>query len=85
MLKDTSMKNTKTNFLHDRNLLFQKPTEKTILPKLISLNAEEEFKEYQFVRDLRNTHDKNLDMKEKDPKVLEHRKKIQKEKDKKRK
>ena len=55
------------------------------MPKLISLNAEEEFREYQFVRDLRNNHDKNLDMKEKDPKVLEHRKKIRDELHKKRK
>jgi len=85
LLKDTSMKNNKTNFLNGRNLLYQKPAEKTVLPKLIGVHAGEEFKEYQFVRDLRNNHDKSLDMKEKDPKVLEHRKRVRNELDKKRK
>ena len=46
LLKDTSMKNNKTNFLNGRNLLYQKPVEKTVLPKLIGVNAGEEFKEY---------------------------------------
>ena len=69
MLKDTSLRNKKANFLCDRNLLFQKPVEKAKMPDLGSLNAGEEFKEYRFLRDLRNGHDKNLDMKEKDPKI----------------
>ena len=69
MLKDTSLRNKKGNFLCDRNLLFQKPVEKAKMPDLGSLNAGEEFKEYRFLRDLRNGHDKNLDMKEKDPKI----------------
>lgn len=85
MLKDTSLRNKKGNFLCDRNLLFQKPAEKKKLPDLGSLHAGEEFKEYRFSRDLRNGHDKNLDMKEKDPKIQEHRKKVRKDAERKRK
>lgn len=81
MLKDTSMRNSTANYLRDRNLLFEDQTKKstkrnksrdfahaTSLPPLL-----EEFQEYNFVDNLRQTN-KELDMKEKDPKTIEQRK-----------
>ena len=83
MLKDPSMRNCSGSYLMDRNVLFE-DTSKNLkkglkLPSLGSSQLEErekfqEFNEETYIKNLRNCHKKELDMKEKDPKFIEQRK-----------
>ena len=73
MLKDTSMRNCKANYLTDRNLLYEKA--KKVETKLPPIEADPHFNPEQYFQNLRNNHSKAKDMKENDPKQLEIKKK----------
>jgi len=87
MLKDTSMRNAKDNYLTHKNIYFENVKDQKKkrnksgdfnhhLPPLI-----EEFQEFRFAENLRPTI-KEKDMKEKDPAHIEKRKEIAKKKQK---
>ena len=87
MLKDTSMRNAKDNYLTHKNIYFENVKDQKKkrnksgdfnhhLPPLI-----EEFQEFRFAENLRPTI-KEKDMKEKDPAEIEKRKEIAKKKQK---
>ena len=87
MLKDTSMRNAKDNYLTHKNIYFENVKDQKKkrnksgdfnhhLPPLI-----EEFQEFRFAENLRPTI-KEKDMKEKDPAEMEKRKEIAKKKQK---
>lgn len=90
MLKDASMRFSKDNYLKDRNLLYQRQNKDLeqrenfkkrgkYLPQLRNEVSQDVFQEYnieKYQKELRNRHDKNLDMKEKDPKELERKKAV---------
>ena len=87
MLKDTSMRNAKDNYLTHKNIYFENVKEHKKkrnksgdfchhLPPLI-----EEFQEFKFAENLRPTI-KEKDMKEKDPLTIQKKKEIAKKKQK---
>ena len=87
MLKDTSMRNAKDNYLTHKNIYFENVKEHKKkrnksgdfchhLPPLI-----EEFQEFRFAENLRPTI-KERDMKEKDPLTIQKKKEIAKKKQK---
>lgn len=87
MLKDTSMRNAKDNYLTHKNIYFENVKEHKKkrnksgdfchhLPPLI-----EEFQEFRFAENLRPTI-KEKDMKEKDPMTIQKKKEIAKKKQK---
>ena len=87
MLKDTSMRNAKENYLTHKNIYFENVKEHKKkrnksgdfchhLPPLI-----EEFQEFRFAENLRPTI-KEKDMKEKDPITIQKKKEIAKKKQK---
>jgi len=86
MLKDTSMRNAKDNYLTNKNIYFENIKEQKKrnksgdfchnLPPLT-----EEFQEFRFAENLRPTN-KEKDMKEKDPKHIEKKTEIAKRKQK---
>lgn len=87
LLKEASLQNGKCNYLVDRNVLGEKNVraksrDYTLkLPSLTHKASERsiDFNQEKFIRKLRTT-DKGLDMKEKDPKVIEMKKKIEQQK-----
>lgn len=94
MFKETSLINPKQNYLSDRDLQFKKVDPKkghrhnqsevlngSILPPLTGFASQEEYNEFnidKFQENLRGGHNKELDLKEKDPKVIEKKKAVRK-------